>query len=360
MRPNLKFPIIVFLAWYLIILFLQVFGEPHYFYSSDFSTLKQRIFTAWIYNWDGGHYLSVAQNGYVFPKQNFFPLWPLLIKIFTFGIFSVELVAFILTFVLSLTTFILFYLLASLLTTEKNAKLSLIIFASFPSAMFLRASYTENLFLTLTLLSFWLLEKKRFILSGLVGGLAGATRSVGIAMSVVYFALRAPLKKKIIYCLLGSSGILGFMVYQQLWFNDPLLFTKAHQDWCINIGQCQLTFPLNPLMSYFSLLLQGWIKPNLSPGFLDWVSSVIFLCLLWPVYKYLKKSYFIYAAIVLFLPLATGMLSSMTRYVLVAFPVFFILPLIIRSKIFIYIICILLFLLQLRFAELFINKIWVA
>lgn len=76
MWAKLKFPLLIFLAWYLIIFLFQVFLEPRFMFSPESEALKQRLFTGWVYNWDSGHYLSVVQNGYVFPKQNFFPLWP--------------------------------------------------------------------------------------------------------------------------------------------------------------------------------------------------------------------------------------------------------------------------------------------
>lgn len=360
----ISFPITVFLLWRLIILIFQIFLQPHYKTGPNSLTIYQRLFTSWIYYWDSGHYLYIAQNGYDFPRQNFFPLWPFLIKlvkIFTFSILSTEWVGYILTFILGLTTFIFFYLLAVKLIGKTNAKLALIIFVSFPSTMFLHAGYTENLFLTLTLLSFWLLEQKRFLLSGLAGGLAVATRSVGIGICLIYFFVRTiPLRKKIIYSVLGLSGLLGYMLYLKLQFGDPLLFTKAHQVWCTGIGQCKITFPLKVLIPQAELFLAGWLRPNLSSSFLDWISSVIFLILLWPIFKNLNKIYFIYSAIVILMPLSTGMPTSMIRYVLVAFPAFFIIPKIIKSKWLVFLLAVFFSLLQLRFISLFTNFIWVA
>lgn len=359
----IRFPLSVFLSWRLIILIFQIFIQPYYKIGPKSLTIYQRLFDSWTYYWDSGHYLYIVQNGYNFPRQNFFPLWPFLIKLFTiltFGIFPIEWVAYILTFILGLTTFIFFYLLAVKLIGEKNAKLALIIFASFPSTMFLHAGYTENLFLTLTLLSFWLLEKKRFILSSLTGGLSSATRSAGIGISLVYLVMKVSLRKKIIYFSLSLSGILGYMLYLKLQSGNSFLFAKAHQEWCTAIEQCKITFPLNPLIPQAQLFFAGLLRPNLSSSFLDWVSSVIFLILLWPIFKYLNKTYFIYSAVVLLMPLATGMSTSMVRYVLVAFPAFFVIPKIIKSKWLVFLLAFLLSLLQLRFISLFTNFIWVA
>lgn len=361
-RPT-YFPLVVFITWRLVITIFQIFIQPYSKMGSNSLTIYQRLFDSWTYYWDTGHYLYIAQNGYNFPRQNFFPLWPFTVKffsIFTFGILNIEWVAYILTFILGLTTFIFFYLLAVKLIDRKNAKLALILFVSFPSAMFLHAGYTENLFLTLTLLSFWLLEKKNFILSSLVGGLSSATRSVGISMSLVYLVTKAPIKKKVLYSLLGLSGFLGYILYLKLQFNDPLLFLKAHQEWCTGIRQCKMTFPLAPLIPQTQLLLAGWLRPNLSSTFLDWISSVFFIFLLWPIFKNFNRTYFIYSAVVILMPLSTGMTVSMIRYVLVAFPAFFVIPQIIKSKWLLFLLVVFFILLQLRFISLFTNFIWVA
>lgn len=94
------------------------------------------------------------------------------------------------------------------------------------------------------------------------------------------------------------------MLYLKLQFGDPFLFTKAHQEWCTVIGQCKITF-------------------------------------------------FIYSAFVLLMPLATGMPTSMISYVLVAFPVFFIIPKIVKLKWLVLLLAVFLSLLQLRFISLF-------
>ncbi|MBI2596787.1 hypothetical protein HYW41_01400 [Candidatus Daviesbacteria bacterium] len=96
------------------------------------------------------------------------------------------------------------------------------------------------------------------------------------------------------------------------------------------------------------MLLIGWVKVSLSSAFLDWFFAVLFIILLVPVFKKLKLNYFIYCAAVVFLPLTTSTIG-MIRYVLVAFPVFFVIPQIIKPKILFFIICFLLLLLELRF-----------
>lgn len=354
-----RYPLTIYLIWRLIILLYQIFLQPFYNVTLDSSTIYQRIFLSWTTYWDAGHYISIATQGYHYPQQAFFPLWPLLIKIFSFVTNSFNNASFVLSSIFGLSTFMLFYFLAVRLIGKTYAKSALILFASFPSTMFLLAGYTEGLFLTLTLLSFLMLEKKLYLLSAVFAGLTTLTRLAGIGITFAYLFLNQSLSKKVIYVSLSLSGLLFYMLFLQFTYSNGFLFADAQREWCKSQGRCQFIFPLSPLVEYSKLILIGWVRLNLSVTFLDWFSSVFFLAMLVPVFKKFKFYYFVYSLIVILLPLFSSTVG-MVRYVLVAFPVFFVIPLLLRSKILFFILCLLLFLLEMRFINSFTNRIWVA
>lgn len=356
----ISFPLILFITWRLTVLLYQIFLQPYIKITPESATLYQRIFFSWTSYWDVGHYTGITLIGYQYPQQAFFPFWPLIIKTVTLTGITIYPAVYALTFIFGLTTFILFYLLASKLIGKAKAKYSLILFCSFPSTMFLLSGYTEGLFLTLTLLSFLLLEKKLYLLGSLVGGLASMTRLAGVAIAVAYLHINKPLRHKSIYFILCLCGLGVYMIYLQIAFGDAFYFVKAQEAWCQINNHCSLTFPLTPILSYGKLLMMGWAKPSLSFVFYDWASSVVFLSLLIGVYRKLNLKYLLYSLIVLILPLFSGSTVGMIRYVLVAFPIFFIVPLIIRRKILFFVLCLFLFLLQLRFIAFFSGRIWVA
>lgn len=360
MRSKIKFPLLIYTGWYLIILLFQFFLQPFYISSTESLTLYQRLYWSWASYWDSAHYASIATYGYIFPQQAFFPLWPLIIKLTSFVVGSAFIASFVLSFIFGLTTFVLFYLLAEKLIGKSHARLALFLFAAFPSTIFLHSGYTEGLFLTLVLLFFILLEKKLYFLSALVGGLTTLTRLTGLGISASYIFLNQTINKRLLYISLSLMGLLFYVIYLQTKFGNGLLFLDAQKAWCESAGHCQLTFPLSPVIDYGNLVLTGWVKISLSPIFIDWVSSVIFLSLLFAVWKKLNRIYFIYTLTVIILPLLSGSMVGMVRYVLVAFPVFFVIPKILKSKIFFFILCFLLFLLELRFVSLFTNRMWVA
>lgn len=361
MLRKITFPISVFVIWRVLILIFQIFIQPIYlltWYSQD---ITRRIFTSWSYFWDSEHYLNIATKGYHFPDQAFFPLWPLLIKIFSIKSFNPFIVGYVLTIFLGFTNFVLFYLLAKKLVGNINAKWALILFAFFPGTIFLHASYSENIFLVTTLTSFLLLENKKYILSGLSGGFATASRMAGLALIAAILFIKTNFRRKFYMVVLSSLGLICYMLFLYINNNDPFYFVKGQLAWCTNAGRCGFTFPLSPLIDYIRLILSG--KESLSIfsfRFNDWISSIIFLSLLPVVWKKLPFQYFIYSLVILLMPLSSGSTTSMLRIVMTVFPVFFILPDILKNKYIKIILSIVFILLQLRLVAIFTGYLWVA
>lgn len=349
----------VYFSWRVLILLFQTFIQPRYIGSPESATLYQRLFYSWVAYWDSGQYTGIALKGYEFPQQAFFPLWPLLIKAVTLAGLSVETSLYILTLIFSLTTFILFYLLAVKILSKKEAKYALLLFCAYPTSMFLISGYTESAFLTFTLLAFLLLEKGNYIAASLIGGLASFTRLVGTAVALSFLTINSKVTKRLLYFFLCLWGFMAYAVYLFVNYKDPFYFMKAGQAWCEVSGRCGLAFPLSPLYYYAKFIVEGWIEPNFT-SITDFLAPVIFIFLLYFVFKKLGLRYFIYSLTVILIPLVSGSTVGMVRYVLVAFPVFYVLPGLLRSKVIIFIVCVLLLLLQLRFIAYYTNKMWVA
>jgi len=190
--------------------------------------------------------------------------------------------------------------------------------------------------------------------------LASLTRVVGVGIAISQLLLEKPVDKKIIYFVLSLSGMVLYMIYLQITYSDPFFFIKAQHYWCEAALHCQITFPLKPITDYAELILVGWVRPALSTVFIDWTTTVVFLIMLIPVFKKLGRIYFLYSAFVLLSPLLSGSTTSMVRYVLAAFPVFFLFPLVIKPRLALILLVILMFILQLRFIALFTAGFWVA
>jgi Gpi18-like mannosyltransferase len=362
MFKNHQFPLKIFLLWQSTYLFFQLFIQQKIYLSTESQSLYQRLFLSWTTYWDAGHYVNIAQNGYVYPLQNFFPLWPLFIKIFSFQLIPIYTSSFILTILLAALNFILFYKLAQIYLDEQAARFALILFVTFPSTLFLHAGYTENLFLTLSLSSFLLLERDRPLLSALIGGLASAVRLVGLALPLSFIFIHQPLRKRLLMLFLGLSGLLLYMLFLYLSTHNPIYFSLAQKEWCKGGRICDLSNPLIIMKNSFAHL--AYFNTILTYGYdtntLDWIISLIFIVLGLFSFKYLKLNYPIYSLALVLIPLATGSTISMTRYVLLAFPLFFVMVKIIKDPFIIIFVAICFALMQLLAIVDFTNRLWVA
>jgi hypothetical protein len=156
---------------------------------------------------------------------------------------------------------------------------------------------------------------------------------------------------------ISLSGVVAYMFYLYVNFNNPILFLEAQKNWCTDLNPCKLTFPLYTPIHYLINYDQLIPYPT---KFLDWIATLIFLILTVKVHKKFGIIYSSYTLFVICLWLTNGKIVSMARYLLAAFPVFFILPEILKTKTNILITCIILLIIQLIYVSLFTNYLFVA
>jgi Gpi18-like mannosyltransferase len=248
-----------------------------------------------------------------------------------------------------------------LLEPEK-AKAALLLFITFPAAVFLHAGYTESLFLFLTLLSFYLIEKKLYVAAALFGGLTSATRLVGIIMPTLFALLPIPFRKKLPLILISTVGILAYCSFLFINYHNPLYFAEAQKHWCKINSNCTVTFPIQTLYDKYLILpsVQTIMQEGIGTDTYNWIFSVLFIGLGITMIKSFPTPYWIYSLGIILFPLATGSTASMTRYVYLAFPVFFALSKSLSNKYLIGIVLLLFSIIQLTFINDFTNFIWVA
>jgi Gpi18-like mannosyltransferase len=292
--------------------------------------------TVWA-NFDGVHYLSIAQNGYFQYEQAFFPLFPMLIKYFAFvtggnyviaGIFIVHIALFIWLFLL--------YKLFQLDFTDGVVQWTLIFYIFFPSGFFFGSVYTETLFLCLTVGAFYAARKENWLLAGVLTGLASATKLIGIFLlpALLYefyytykkqtFSLRH-LRNLLGLGVLSISGLCSYMTYLWYAYKDPLFFIHAQPAFGANRTGGTIILLPQVLYRYIKIFMtvsfsnyDTWI------ALLEFIGLVVFLVLIcYGIYqRKIHLSYFIFAILAIIGPTLTGSLSSMPRYTLVVFPVF--------------------------------------
>ncbi|EKE13917.1 MAG: hypothetical protein ACD_12C00753G0001, partial [uncultured bacterium] len=134
-------------------------------------------------NFDGVHYLTIAKNGYSAQfTQVFFPLFPIIINILhrIFPIINPIIIGLFISNLFFLFTCLVFYKLLKLDYKNDVVRWGIIFLCFLPTSFFYGSLYTESLFLFLIIAAFYAARKKFWWLAGALGGLASATRFVGI------------------------------------------------------------------------------------------------------------------------------------------------------------------------------------
>jgi hypothetical protein len=230
-KPAMLFLIFKSFTWItLAVSALIIYGGANYIYNLEHA----------IINWDAIWYLKIAAEGYdITRKCVFFPLFPLLVKLFSVVIPDLAWNGLLLANLFCFTGIVFFYNLVRETYGEKEAFLTSVFFMAAPTSIFYVNMYTEPLFFMLTVMVFYFLNRKNWLAAAAMAGLASATRNTGFLLAIPvlweYFSQkRDPLKRLLPaagLCALAVSGICAFMLFLYLTHRDPLLFFNAQNLW---------------------------------------------------------------------------------------------------------------------------------
>jgi len=349
----------------------------------------------WLYSWanfDGVHYLTIIKKGYFGTGliQAFFPLFPLSIRFL--NIFENPLVTgLIVSNILAFLLFISFYSFSKTFF-KNNHWQNLLVFILFPTSFFLGAFYTESLFLILVLNTFIQSHHRNWFRAGLLAALASGTKVVGIllipSLIIGYFFGEKKLgelindiknkntRKKLISSLtnklnlksvrplsliiVGSFGLLSYMFYLWQKFDDPLYFFHVQSEFG---GGRQENLILYPQVVYRYLKILITARPfdfKYLAYIQEFISGTIGLILILYSSKKIKLSHLIFVLGAFFVPTLTGTFSSMGRYILVCWPIFFVISDWLKNKKIRYLYFIISTLFLVINTVLFIQGYWVA
>lgn len=310
-------------------------------------------------NWDGRHFLQIAQIGYADKIQYaFFPLYPLLIN-FISNLLKIDFIysALLINFV---SSFGIIYTFLKLLQEykDKNPVKTLIYFLIFPTSFYFVAVYSESLFLFLSLLTFFFAEKRRFLLSAFFASLSSLTRVTGIAVifTLIFYVFysKTTLKEKIVVVALSALGLFLYCVYLFIQTGSPFYFLVSELTWGRNI-----TFPgANIRDSVFYIVGVG-LKPESFTILSDLIFTVFGLGMGLRAIRFLKPPLAVYTTLSLLIPLSTALLLSFPRFLVVIFPVFIILSKI-NNRIFTSSYVIISIVLLFLYFNFFLRNIWVS
>jgi len=321
-------------------------------------------------NFDGVHYLAIAQNGYGIYQQAFFPLFPILINI-VHNFLKIEYVSsgLLLANTFALLSVIMFYKLVRFDYGAKVALWSIIFFLVFPTSFFLGSVYTESLFLFFIFSSFYFARKGKFFYSAVFGMFATATKFIGILLIPavlweIYMHCKEIKKTSIIPYVYALSiiplGLLFYMFFLNSNYSDPLLFIHTQSAFGVNRTAGEVILLPQVLFRYLKIFISvPFSNYELWVAVLEFVVFLTIFILLLKNIKKIRLSYLIFSSFAIIIPTLSGTLSSLPRYALAAFPVFIILGRVKSTKIKIFLLIISYFLLIIL-TSLFLRGYFVA
>lgn len=322
---------VILIIWRLFLLIPEIFGK--------FFILERNGYIGsvpWA-NFDGIHYLSIAQSNYFQFEQAFFPLLPLLINIINRASGINFLISGILVVYVSLMLAVIFF--GKLVEVDFNSSIALwaVIFLLFsPTSFFLGSIYTESLFLFFVFAFFYFVRKKNYLIASFFGAFASMARLMGIflipsLLIEMYLDSKGKniYKKNILskffpYSVVISSGLFSYIYYLKIKYGDPFMFISSQSAFGAGRSGGEIILLPQVIWRYIKIFItvpfsnyDYWI------ALLEIVTFTGVVFALYFAYKAkIRKSYILFSLFSIFIPTLSGTFSSIPRYALSSFAVF--------------------------------------
>ncbi len=285
--------------------------------------------------WDGGWFLQIATEGYETPSQAFFPVYRTLVRALGWVTGDVVAAGLIISNVASVAFLYIFHRLMKERAGAQVAMSCVITLITFPTAFYGVAMYSESLLLLTVALSLLSLERERLLAGSLFAGIAAGTRLIGMAafLPLALYALRRwewrrrPLLKYAIAAAICLAPLVAWCLF--LWDRngDPFYFqTVSSTSWGREPG--------NPLVTLAEFIRHP-DDPNSSTPLIPALElglPLLFIAVLLLGVRKIPFSWWLYSVAVVLVPLSSGMLFSMPRYVLAAIGAFVIVGMYLHTR----------------------------
>jgi hypothetical protein len=300
-------------------------------------------------NWDGLWYRELANNGY--PSHvsyaqttlGFFPLFPIAIwlvePVFTVltvhnSIWAASVSGILISGAGGLVATIIVHRLADGWWGRDVARRATILFVLFPGAVVFSMAYSEGLLLALTAGCIYALERRRWVLAGVLAGFATAVQPVGLVLLFVCLissllevrrrGWRAPeARRSLIAPALSLTGASAFALFLWAWTGSPFAsYIAQHHGWSERtdpLALVHLTTKLAGQVS-FSHLNEPAINLNLVVGLIGAVLLIVMLVLLLHSRREVSVEAIVWTLGISFLALTSEYVPPNPRLLFTAFP----------------------------------------
>lgn len=284
-----------------------------------------------LYRWDARWFVFLANEGYDAAPHAaaFFPMYPVTIRAVAWlpGVGTLGAATIVANLAYLGALVVLFRLTERELSTA-DARRTVVVLASFPTAFFLMAPYSESLFLLLTLLAFAAVRRDRWTAGALAGAGAALTRVIGLvlipAFLVEAWQRRNDGRSRLGRFLSVCAIVLGPALYLVWWWihaGDLSAPFTAQSNW-----ERTLAFPLTTIGRGLAQAIGGFNQSDGGYWISDFALTGVIIAAIVTIRRRVALSYLVYAALALLIPLSYPYLGrdlvSMSRFVLVVFPAF--------------------------------------
>ena len=297
--------------------------------------------------WDSHWYTYAAMHGYDERSIVFFPVIIMLLRLLTLLGIDMAVGGVLVCNVFGLFSFVLLYLIVKKEFSDAVARRSLYALALMPTSFYLNMIYTEPLFLTFALGTFYFLRQKKWWVAAFMAAMATLTRNLGIFLVAALgyeLAMSGRHRHQMrawLAVVLPPLSLLAFMVYSWVQVGDAMAFLHGQQTW----GR-HFNYPWINIWNNIQLIVND--APEVEPGIvLDLL--LVFLALtallmttLMPSFR-VRRSLLVVGWTWLLIPLCSTTpwfpLYSLARFTLVIIPLYIWLALLPRRLYHAYLVC---------------------
>jgi hypothetical protein len=290
--------------------------------------------------WDTPHYLDLAREGYQAADELglfivFYPLYPLLVRIFALVVPDYLVSAFLVSTLSSVAAAVLLARLVQLDHRPRIALSAVWFLLIYPTSFFLHIGYTESLFLALTLATFVAARHERWFLAGVLGGLASLTRVNGLLLlpalgAEVWWQAREGRRARVQWAWIGlvPAGFAIYLLINYVVTGDPLRFASVLQDHWYKT----LQWPHLSLAGTVDSIFRRTPTDAQMLGVQELLFVLIGLAGTVASVALLRPSYSVWMAGNWLVLVSTSFILSTPRYTLAMFPLFLLLALLGRNR----------------------------
>jgi hypothetical protein len=329
-------------------------------------TLRHHAFTHELSQWDGLWYRELADHGYpnhvlhIQSTLGFFPLYPMLVwavshafvvPVAHWQILSTTVAGVIVAGIGGAVATVLVQRLAASWWGEEASRRAVLIFCLFPGSVVFSMVYAEGVMLALAAGCLLALQQRRWVLAGVLAGLATATEPQALVL-VIVCAVSAALelrrhglgaRRALLAPALATVGAGAFAIFLWAWTGSPFASLIAQRDgWSERTDIVALKHLAQQLGNQISFhhFNHPTIDLNLVVGLGGAIVLVVLLVLVARNRREMSLEAILYTLGIAWLGMTSEYVPPMPRLLITAFPAVIVLARYVRGRAFTLLLCV--------------------